>query len=150
MRSIHLDLTTTQIGDKIYSSVFIDLFSKEIKTFVHLFQRTLATRIPWRISFLMDSNGLPSIRIKALLSSILSFSSPQNRLISDSANLLNYVSLNTDDAVVRLRVAACTWAPEGETALLRTRTAELAKAIEGWGSLRCFRSVWRCICRCGV
>lgn len=129
-----LDLRTVRIGDRIYSSVFIDLFPKEIKTFINLFSRTLASQIPWRISYLIESSGLGSLKFKSILSAILSFSSPQNRLISDSANLLNYISLNTDDAIVKLRVAACTWAPEGEIGLLRTRTAELAKAIEGWGS----------------
>lgn len=130
----NLDLRTARIGDKIYTAVFIDLFPKEIKNFISLFQRVLAARIPWRISFFVESNGLSTIRLKSALTAILSFSSPQNRLISDSANLLQYISLNTDDAVVRLRVAACTWAPEGQIGLLRTRTAELAKAIEGWGS----------------
>ncbi|MGE3919453.1 MAG: type IV secretion protein IcmB [Gammaproteobacteria bacterium] len=130
----NLDLRTARIGDKIYSAVFIDLFPKEIKNFITLFQRVLASRIPWRISFLVESNGLESIRLKSVLTAILSFSSAQNRLISDASNLLRYISVNTDDAVVRLRVAAATWAPEGQISLLRTRTAELAKAIEGWGS----------------
>ncbi len=130
----NLDLKTARIGDKIYSSVFIDLFPKEIRNFIHLFRRVLAARIPWRISFFIESSGLETVRMKSLLAAILSFSSAQNRLISDAYNLLNYIQLNTDDAVVRLRVAACTWANEGQIGLLRTRTAELAKAIEGWGS----------------
>lgn len=130
----NLDLRTCRIGDKIYSSVFVDLFPKDIKTFVNLFSRALQSRIPWRISFLMESSGLESLRMKSIMSSILSFSSAQNRLISDASNLLRYLSINTDDAIVKLRVAACTWAPEGNIGLLRTRTAELAKAIEGWGS----------------
>jgi len=130
----NIDLRTCRIGDKIYSSVFVDLFPKDIKTFVNLFSRALQSRIPWRISFLMESSGLESLRIKSIMSSILSFSSAQNRLISDASNLLRYLSINTDDAIIKLRVAACTWAPEGNIGLLRTRTAELAKAIEGWGS----------------
>lgn len=129
-----LDLRTVRMGDRIYSSIFIDLFPKDIKPFYNLFQRTLAARIPWRISFLLESNGAESIRFKALLASIFSFSSEQNRLISDAAKLLNYIKVNTDDAVIKLRVAAITWAPEGNLPLLRTRTAELAKAIQGWGS----------------
>ena len=54
--------------------------------------------------------------------------------MSDANNLLKYISVQSDDAVVRLRVAAATWAPENDSALLRTRTSELAKAIQGWGS----------------
>lgn len=130
----NLDLRTVRLGDTIYSCVFIDLLPKEIKTFNALLQRTLAARIPWRVSFFIESDGLRSIKLKSLLASILSFSSAQNRLLSDANNLLQYVAINTDDAVVRLRVAACTWAPEGQLSLLRTRAAELAKAIEGWGS----------------
>lgn len=130
----NLDLRTVRIGDKIYSSVFIDLFPKDIKMFVTLLSRTLAAKIPWRISFLIESNGLTSIRLKAALAGVLAFSSSHNRLMSDSANLLKYISINTDDAVVRLRVAACTWAPEGNLPLLRTRASELSKAIEGWGT----------------
>lgn len=130
----NLDLRTVRIGDRIYSCIFIDLLPKDIKPFMALFQRTLAARIPWRISYFIESQGLSTLRVKALLATILSFSSNENRLISDSMNLLNYVSINTDDPVVRLRVVATTWAKEGELPLLRTRAAELAKAIQGWGS----------------
>ena len=50
---------------------------------------------------------------------------------------LNYcenIEINTDDAVVKLQVSLATWAPEGNIRLLRTRAAELAKAVEGWGT----------------
>ncbi|MFU8797759.1 MAG: type IV secretion protein IcmB, partial [Gammaproteobacteria bacterium] len=90
----NLDLKTVKIGDKIYSSVFIDLFPKDIKMFVSLFQRTLAARIPWRMSFFTESNGLSSIRLKAMFASILSFTSEQNRLLSDANNLLKYININ--------------------------------------------------------
>lgn len=129
-----LDLRTVRVGDRIYSCVFIDLLPKDLKAFMSLFARTLAARIPWRISFMIESDGLRSLRLKALLAAILSFSSAENRLLSDSKNALEYIAINSDDAVVRLRIAAVTWAPEGNIALLRTRAAELAKAIEGWGS----------------
>ncbi len=130
----NMDIRTCKIGDLVYGSVFIDLFPKEIQQFVSLFSRTLQTQIPWRISFLIESGGLDSVRLRAALSSVLSFASSDNRLFNDSVNLLKYININTDDAVVRLRVAACTWAPEGDIRLLRSRTAQLAKAIQGWGS----------------
>ncbi|MBA2657034.1 MAG: type IV secretion protein IcmB [Tatlockia sp.] len=129
-----LDLRTIKVGDKIYSSVFIDLFPKEIRPFLNLFSRILPSHIPWRISFLLESEGLNTVKLKGMLSAILSFSSAQNRLISDSVNLLKYLQLNTDDAIIRLRVVAATWAPEGEIGLLRRRSSELVKAIQGWGS----------------
>jgi intracellular multiplication protein IcmB len=130
----NLDLRTVRIGDRIYSSVFIDLFPKELQSFAQLFNRTVSTQIPWRISFSIESGGLSSLRLKSALSAILAFSSAQNRLLNDSINLLRYIAISTDDAVVKLRVTATTWAPEGNIRLLRSRAAQLAKAIEGWGS----------------
>jgi intracellular multiplication protein IcmB len=130
----NIDLRTVRIGDRIYSSVFIDLLPRDVKRFIALFQRTVAAHIPWRISFLLESKGIATLRLKALLATILSFSSAQNRLLSDSLNALEYIEVNTDDPVVRLRIAAATWAPVGDVSLLRIRAAELTKAIQGWGS----------------
>ncbi|MDX2346414.1 MAG: type IV secretion protein IcmB [Legionella sp.] len=129
-----IDRRTVLVGNRLYSSVYIDLFPKDIRSFVTLFSRILPTHIPWRISFLIESEGLTTIKLKGLLAAVLSFSSAENRLISDSVNLLKYLQLNTDEAIVRLRVVADTWAPEGQLALLRRRSSELVKAIQGWGS----------------
>ena len=130
----NIDLRTARIGDRDYATVYIDLFPKEIQTFVRLFARTLQTQIPWRISFSIESDGLGYSKVRGALASVLTVTSAQNRLISDSLKLLEYINLNTDDAVVRLRVAASTWAPEKDERLLRARVSMLAKAIQGWGS----------------
>ncbi len=129
-----IDRRTVLVGNKLYSSVYIDLFSKEIRSFMQLFARTLASQIPWRISFLIESDAVSTLRLKGLLSSILSFASPQNRLISDSVNLLDYLSLNTDEVIVRIRVVASTWAPENDLPLLRRRSSELVKAMQTWSA----------------
>lgn len=130
----NIDMRTVKVGQKIYSSTYIDLFPKDIRPFVSLFARILPSHIPWRISFLIESEGINTLKLKGILSSILSFSSQQNRLISDSINLLNYLDINTDDAIVRLRVLASTWADEDDMPLLRRRSSELVKAIQGWGT----------------
>ncbi len=132
----NINLRTARVGDRIYSCVYIDLFPKEIQPFYRLFMRALQTHIPWRISFLVESDGLNSsyANIRSAVASVLTVTSSQNRLISDSLKLLSYINLNTDDAVVRLRVTATTWAEEGNIRLLRSRTSMLAKAIQGWGS----------------
>lgn len=130
----NIDLRTARIGDRIYSAVFIDLFPKQVQQFNSLFSRTLPTHIPWRISFLIEGGGLTSLKLRSAISSVLSWTSSENRLFNDAVNLLRYLNLSTDDAIVRLKVAAATWAPVGDIRLLRSRTAQLAKAIEGWGS----------------
>lgn len=130
----NVDLRTARIGDRIYSSIFIDLFPKEVQQFVDLFSRTLQTKIPWRISFLIEGGGFSSLKLRSALSTILSFSSAQNRLFNSAVSLLNYINLSTDNAVVKLRVTVTTWASEGDIRTLRSRAAQLAKAVEGWGS----------------
>lgn len=132
--AINHGLRVAQVGDRIYSSVYIDLFPREIQHFVRLFSRTIQAKMPWRISFLVESDGISDTRFRSILASILGFSSRQNRLITNSIKLLNYIHLNTDDAVVKLRVCATTWAEVDEHRLLRSRTSQLARAIEGWGS----------------
>lgn len=129
-----LDRRTVLVGNRIYASSYIDLFPKDVRPFVMLFSRILPTHIPWRISFLLESEGLSTIKFKGMLASVLSFSSVNNRLISDAVNLLKYINVNTDEAVIRLRVVATTWAPEDNVPLLRRRSSELVKAIQGWGT----------------
>lgn len=129
------DLRTLRAGDRIYTPLFIDLFPQDLKSFISLFARTLPTRVPWRMSFLIESGGLSTLGFKSAMSAILSFSSAQNGLVHDAVKLLRDIETNTDDAVVKLQVSFATWAPEGNIRLLRTRAAELAKAIEGWGTV---------------
>ena len=127
-------LRSVRIGDRIYSTLFISMFPKDIQRFMHLFARATQGKIPWRISFFIESDGLSSMSLKSSLAAILTVTSKQNRLFSDAVNLLNYIRLNTDDVVVRLRVSLATWAPFDDEALLRDRASQLAQAVEGWGS----------------
>lgn len=129
-----MDLRTIRAGDRIFTPIFIDLFPQDLKSFIALFARTLPTRVPWRMSFLIESGGLATLGFKSLMAAILSFTSAQNVLLHDATKLLGDIETNTDDAVVKLQVSLATWAPEGNLRLLRTRVAELAKAVEGWGT----------------
>jgi intracellular multiplication protein IcmB len=125
---------SVQVGNMIYAGVYIDLFPRDIQPFNALLSRTLQSAIPWRMSFLLESGGLQTVRMKKALAVILSFSSAQNRLIADGIDLLSYIDLNTDDTIVSLKVCATTWAPETDMALLKVRHSILARAIQGWGT----------------
>ncbi len=129
-----LDLRTVRLGDKLYSSVFIDLFPQQIQPFISLFKRTLPTEVPWRISYHITSAGMEAMRFKTMLAGILSWTSDHNKLIADSGKILRHIDMNTDDAVVKLQVTLSTWAPADDERLLRVRASELAKAVEGWGT----------------
>lgn len=128
------DTKTCTIGDTSYATHYIDLFPKDIQPFQLLLNRTLDANMPWRISFLIDSAGLQSLKLKRSLSGILSFASAQNRLINDAVNLLDYIDISTDDAVIGLRVCATTWAPADKPSQLRSQSSMLGRALQGWGS----------------
>jgi intracellular multiplication protein IcmB len=131
---LNLDLKTCRVGDRLYGSIFIDLFPQEIKPFAQLFKRIMPSQIPWRMSYLVQSDGLKALRFKSMVASVLSFASSQNRLISNASTMLRGVDINTDDAVVSLQVSLSSWAPVDQPNLLRTRVAALAKALQGWGN----------------
>tara|TARA_R110002126_G_scaffold135987_4_gene280452 strand:- start:108511 stop:111528 length:3018 start_codon:yes stop_codon:yes gene_type:complete len=128
-----VDLRTARIGNKLYAPLYIDLFPQQVQPFTKLLQRALNARIPWRISFLVDSEGLDSLNIASTVAAILSFASSFNPLINDAKKYLSYIATNTDDAVVKLRVSIATWADITKPNLLRQRAAELHKVVQGWG-----------------
>jgi len=128
-----IDLRTVRIGNRIYAPMYIDLFPQEVQSFTKLLQRALNARIPWRISFLIDSEGLNSLNIVSTVAAVLSFASTYNPLINDAKKYLSYIATNTDDAIVRLRVSFATWADVSKPNLLKQRAAELQKIVQGWG-----------------
>lgn len=130
----NLDLRTARIGDFIYAPIFITLFPKDVKVFNVLFQRVVSARIPWRMSFFVESDGLQSINVKSTIAAILSFANRFNKLINDAQKLLSYINVNTDDAIVKLKVCLVTWAPVDQPGLLKSRAAELAKSVQSWGT----------------
>lgn len=128
-----LDLKFAKIGDKTFATTIIELFPKELADFAVLFNKLLPSKIPYRLSYLLESGGIESMGFKSMLSSYLSFASNDNKLIADASQLLNYINDNTDNAIVSLKIAASTWVENDDLKLLKTRAAELTKAIQGWG-----------------
>jgi intracellular multiplication protein IcmB len=131
----NLDLRTARIGDQIYGSVFVDLLPQNIQPFVQFFKRILPMHIPWRLSFSLQSNGIGALGLKPMIASILTFASNDNKLISGAAEILNHLNSNTDEAIVILKITATTWGHYLDEKGVRGRISELAKALQGWGSM---------------
>ncbi len=129
----NIDLRTARIGDKIYGSVYFDLFPQEVQPFVQFFKRISSSNVPWRLSFMIESDGMRALGMKPMLATILSFASNDNKLLNGANELLKNLKNNTDEAIVSLRVTATTWANYTEDKLLKTRISDLSKAIQGWG-----------------
>ncbi|MCF6808136.1 AAA family ATPase [Thiotrichales bacterium 19S9-12] len=129
----NIDMKTTKVGDMLYSSMFIDLFPKDVKPFYDLFRRLKESGTPWRISYSINPKGVSISKSKALLAQFLTITSVQNKLIVNANQLLRAIDESSDDPVIKLSVCFSTWAHEGKEPLLRERTSRLYKIIQGWG-----------------
>lgn len=119
------------IGDRTYAPLFIDLPPREVMPFSELFKKLNKTRIPWRISVLVDGGGMRFLNIKRPLAKYLQWASSYNGLISEAVDLMDDAAV--EGSVVRLRISLCTWAPAGDLDLLKRRASRLAQAVSTWG-----------------
>lgn len=134
-----LSRTAIRIGDRIYGPLIMTLMPQTPKPFQDFF-RIMARReekLPYRMSFLLEDNGL-GLGLKPFLSSILAFASADNKRFNNAVEALRQMDLE-GTCCIKYRICLCTWVQvqEAEAAallLLRRRVAELAKAVQGWGT----------------
>lgn len=129
--AFNVDFETCIVGNVYYGMLYIDLYPREVLTFNELLSRCLNSDMSWRVSFLLEGGGMSELSLKKAFASVLSFSSVQNRLIADGIDLLSYIDINTDEAMVKLRTVFCTWAPNNQK--LKENVSLLARAVQGWG-----------------
>lgn len=126
-----LSPTVVRIGNRLWSGVDVTLPPSDPTPFPQLLARYVEADIPFRLSFLIEAGGVHSMQTKSFLASMLAFSNSMNRSIRRSIESLT--ALSTSEAVVKLRISAATWAPEGMRDLVEDRAAILSQAIESWG-----------------
>ena len=122
-----------QVGNKIYAPGYVDLFPKDIQSFAVLFSN-LGGKFPWRISFLLESDGMAAVTTKALFASILGFTSGQNKLLNNGVKVLRQMKEEYNQTVVKARISFCTWGPKTKVSDVEKQLSELSRTIEGWGS----------------
>lgn len=121
-----------QVANKVYAPGYIDLLPKEIKSFGALFSNV--GKYPWRMSFLIEGDGISSVATRALFASILGFTSGDNKLLNTGVKNLRELRDTYGKTVVKLRVAFCTWGDKSEIEKVEGNLANLCTTIEGWGS----------------
>ena len=137
---VMLSRNAVRIGDRIYGPLIMTLMPQTPKPFQDFFRPLAkrADRMPYRVTFLLEHGGL-NMGLKPLLSSILAFSSSDNKRFNKALDDLKALDLD-GVCCVRFRICLCTWAdvrkmPESEAhLLLRRRMAELSKTVQGWGT----------------
>ncbi len=128
-----LDLKTVEVGDRIYAPMYIHLAPAEIRPFAVLFNRIAENRMPWRISFLIESGGVGMLAFNGFIAALFGWSNSDNQLVKDAIHQINDLVKHHGELDVKLRVDFSTWAPKTERKLLGTRSSQLARAVQGWG-----------------
>lgn len=136
-----LSRSSIRVGDRIFGPLVVSLMPQTPKPFQDFF-RVLSRReerLPYRVSFLLEEGGL-NLGLKPILSTILAFTSSDNKRFNAAVEKLRKLDLE-GVCCIKFSACFCTWAVIGDDQteekallLLRRRMAELAKAIQGWGT----------------
>lgn len=122
-----------RIGARLFAGVDMSIGPQEILPFSQLLQRMMEIKeFPWRVSFLIEGDGLGPFAFKAFLASIMAMTNGENRQIRDALKGLE--AMRRDGSVIiRLRTSFATWAPSDNLRLVEERATRLQRAIESWG-----------------
>ncbi|WP_204305432.1 hypothetical protein, partial [Klebsiella aerogenes] len=66
--------------------MYVHLHAQDIEPFQKLFVRVSQNRLPWRISFLIESGGLKMVGFKNMVASIISFTNPDNKVFREGVS----------------------------------------------------------------
>lgn len=138
---------TIQIGDYVYSSIYMDVGPNQPALFNSLFgafnnnissdPERGRSAMPYSVSFMLNGDGLAKFSIKKVLSQILARVPPHTNLnIAQALEQLDYFT-HEKQAIVGLQISAMTWCLDGPNApkILRERKTFLKSTMETWGQL---------------
>lgn len=137
------DPTTLRVGTRVYAPMYMHRPPSEPKFFNHLFstlnrsettENGKARSMPFSLSIMLEGDGLSGTGLKSLFAGLLGFTSETNRNINLALTELRERKRD-GETIVKLRVAAMTWAdytPEGVREL-RLRKSKVYRALESWG-----------------
>jgi len=120
-----------EMGKYIWGGIDMVLGPQDPLPFPALLSRLNEGKIPFRLSFLIEGGGIQGMAMQSFLTSILTVTNAENRMIKDSIKGLTEMARN--EPVVKIRASFCTWAPKGNIDLLEDRISSLMQAIESWG-----------------
>lgn len=131
-----IDRRTIRIGDRFHSPLTVELMPQYPQPFNTLFSSLLDKPYPWRVSFLLEPDGIGGLSMRALLSSVLAFTNSANRQFNVALKELSERHL-AGETINRFSIVWDTWVPTSAPNALKTlrnNAAELAGQIQSWGS----------------
>ncbi len=124
-----------EIGDTIFTSLYIHIQPRKIPVFASLFNRIHKNEpLPWSIAFDLDGSGFQQLDVKVGLTAMLRFTDfggTTNRSIVTAG--IGLKRLLESEAGARFRICLTTWAKKGEPELLKHRASMLIHSVQGWG-----------------
>ena len=122
-----------KLGNMYMASVDVLIGPQAIQSFQKFLDSMLsAGEFPWRVSFLIEADGLGKMNIKSLLAALSSWTGGTNPLIRDSIKALQARKIS-GEAIVKIRTSFATWASTADTRLIEERAGKLVKMVETWG-----------------
>jgi intracellular multiplication protein IcmB len=128
-----------RIGRYYYSCTDMSMGPQDLQPFSELLGRLREGEFPWRVSFLIEGEGLGKFNMKGLLASIMGFSNKDNKTIKDALDALA-AHKRSGEAITRTRISFATWAPANtvgdihDIEKIEEYSSRLQRAVEGWGN----------------
>jgi len=120
-----------QIDDLNWAGADMTLAPMEVAPFPMLLNRLYDSKVPFRISLLIEGGGVEATAFKTLVATLMSVTNIANKQIKYSLEGLQ--ALARSEPVVKLRVSFATWAPKSEPNLIQDRLSILMQSVESWG-----------------
>lgn len=122
-----------RIGRYNFAGIDMTMGPQDLYSFNTLLNRMRELKeFPWRVSFLIEGDGLSRVFLKSFLAAITSIST-NSKLLRQSIKALEAYRDQGEGVVVRMRTSFATWAPSSDIDLIEERSSRLQRAVEAWG-----------------
>lgn len=127
-----------KVGSRLMGGVDVVIGPQTIQPFQKLLDSIIGSSMfggsefPWRVSFLIEADGVGRMQFKSILAAMASLTGGSNPLIRDSIRALQARKIE-GEAIVKLRTSFATWASLGEQRVVEERVGRLLKLVETWG-----------------
>lgn len=120
-----------EIDDLNWAGADMTLAPMEVMPFPMLLNRLYESKVPFRISLMIEGGGAEATAFKTLVATLMSVTNALNKQIKYSLEGLQ--ALARSEPVVKLRISFATWAPKSEPNLVLDRLSVLMQSVESWG-----------------
>jgi intracellular multiplication protein IcmB len=120
-----------EMGQYVWGGCDMVLGPTEPLPFPAFLERMSESKVPFRMSFLLEGGGVQGMAMQAFLSSIFAVTNAENKMVKEALEALSVIARS--EPVVKFRLSFCTWAPKDDIELLQDRLSVLTQSAESWG-----------------